>query len=201
MTFTRYMPITGIAAGTTFALFGLMQMLAANDDGFMDTPVKPFVFIDFIIDQEPPIDPNVIDRIVEPPVIADPPKGEPLPKGTDNKVTPLPPLTLPEPPVIKESFDPGLADGAKIPIVRVNPAYPPRAAKQGISGWVVLEFDVDPMGMVQNTTVIDAEPKTMFNNSALKAIAKFRYKPTVVNGVPVWSHGNRYRMVYTMAGE
>lgn len=71
------------------------------------------------------------------------------------------------------------------PIVRVNPQYPPRAAERGITGWVHLEFTVTETGAVVNARVIDADPPSIFNRSAIRAVERWKYKPMMVNGKPV----------------
>lgn len=71
------------------------------------------------------------------------------------------------------------------PIVRVNPQYPPRAAERGITGWVHLEFTVTETGTVEDVRVIDADPPSMFNRAAIRAVQKWKYKPMMVGGKPV----------------
>jgi protein TonB len=75
------------------------------------------------------------------------------------------------------------SDSEAIPIVRVQPIYPPRAQERGIEGWVRLVFTITESGTVRSARVTDAEPPGIFDRSALKAIRKFKYKPKIVNGV------------------
>ncbi len=69
------------------------------------------------------------------------------------------------------------SDADIVPIVRVNPQYPPRAADRGIEGWVVVEFTISAAGTVKDPFVIDAKPSSIFNRAALRAFRKWKYNP------------------------
>ena len=81
--------------------------------------------------------------------------------------------------------DTGASDGEFLPIVKVAPNYPRRAAAKGIEGYVVVEFTVTALGTVENPRVIEADPQGVFDREALAAVSKFKYKPKVENGQPV----------------
>lgn len=72
-----------------------------------------------------------------------------------------------------------------IPIFRVPPRYPMRAASRRIEGWVKVEFTITELGTVTDATVVEAYPNSIFNRSALRAIAKWKFKPKLVAGQPV----------------
>jgi protein TonB len=72
-----------------------------------------------------------------------------------------------------------------VPLVRVDPEYPPRAKQQGIEGYVDLEFTISPVGTVQDAMVIGSQPPVVFDRSALRAVRKWRYNPRVENGVAI----------------
>lgn len=84
------------------------------------------------------------------------------------------------------SIDSGLSgsggDGEYLPIVKVAPQYPRRAAQKGIEGYVVVEFTVNKLGAVQDVVVIEAEPANIFNRAAISAAKKFKYKPKISDG-------------------
>lgn len=86
------------------------------------------------------------------------------------------------------ALDGGLAlesgDGEYLPIVKVAPVYPRRALSRGIEGTVLLEFTVTKNGSVRDPIVIEANPADIFNQAAIDAALKFKYKPRVVNGEP-----------------
>jgi protein TonB len=54
------------------------------------------------------------------------------------------------------------ADHDVVPLVRVDPDYPPRARQRGIEGYVDLEFTIGPTGAVVNPRVIGANPTGVF---------------------------------------
>jgi protein TonB len=93
------------------------------------------------------------------------------------------------------SVDAGLAgsggDGEYLPIVKVAPQYPRRAAQKGIEGYVVLEFTVSKLGTVVEPKVIEADPPNIFNRAAISAAKKFKYKPKIENGEAVAVTGIR----------
>jgi protein TonB len=65
---------------------------------------------------------------------------------------------------------------------RVLPRYPPRAEARGIEGWVGLEITVTPAGTVNDARVVDASPKEIFDQAALEAIRRWRFKPAFKEG-------------------
>jgi periplasmic protein TonB len=79
----------------------------------------------------------------------------------------------------------GGADRDVIPIVRVPPDYPARAAAGGIEGWVQVQFTITAAGTVRDAVVVAAAPKGWFEDAALKAIVRWRYNPRVDGGVAV----------------
>jgi len=72
-----------------------------------------------------------------------------------------------------------------VPLVRVPPKYPARAASRQIEGWVKVEFTIQTDGSVVNAVVVGSEPETIFDDAALTAIGKWKFKEKMVNGVPV----------------
>lgn len=95
---------------------------------------------------------------------------------------PRPPLD----PVVERggSFARGM-DGDAIPMVRVQPDYPPRATASNTEGWAQVRFSVTTAGTVRDSVVVASEPGTIFDDAALKAVARWRYNPRVVDGVAV----------------
>ena len=76
-------------------------------------------------------------------------------------------------------------DGDAIPLVRPNPEYPAGALGRGLEGWVQVQFSVTAIGSVRDAIVVASEPGTTFDEAALKAIARWRYNPRVVDGEAV----------------
>jgi protein TonB len=77
-----------------------------------------------------------------------------------------------------------IAEGDYLPIVRVAPVYPARALSRGLEGHVDLAFTVTQTGTVVDPVVIFST-SSLFERAATRAVLKFKYKPRVVDGVPV----------------
>jgi len=73
-------------------------------------------------------------------------------------------------------------EGDVVPLVRIAPQYPRRAAMKGTEGWVKLEFTILEDGTVTDVDVIDADPKRVFDTAAKKAILRWKFKPLIVDG-------------------
>lgn len=196
----RVFPIMGGAAFTTFGLFLLMQGLVAKD--MMSFPEERPVFnpnIVLTIPDKPEV--RQIDRVTPPAEVQpEPDIIKPIidvnPRVSD---LPLGPAPAPKTGIGEETvFKPGYMDGERLPLVRVQPQYPRQALERGVEGSVVVEFTVREDGTVSDAAVIEAEPKGMFERAALAAIAKFKYKPTVVDGIARASSGIRYRFVFEL---
>ena len=90
------------------------------------------------------------------------------------------------------------SDGDVVPIVRVNPQYPIRAAEQGIQGWVEVEFTISASGTVKDPVVIAAHPGRIFDRAALQAISRWRYNPKIEDGQPVERPGVQVRLRFKL---
>lgn len=82
-------------------------------------------------------------------------------------------------------------DGDIIPLQRIPPTYPSDARRARITGWVVVEFVVNPDGSVRSAKVVDAKPRGLFDASAISAALRWKFKPKTVNGVPVEQRGKQ----------
>lgn len=79
-----------------------------------------------------------------------------------------------------------------VPLLRVQPEFPATLPDRG---FVEMELLIGADGTVQDVIVIAAEPAGVFEGSAVDAIRKWKFKPKVVDGVPVVSAG-RQRVEY-----
>ncbi len=70
-------------------------------------------------------------------------------------------------------------------IVNRDPVYPAQALRNGVRGWVELEFTIAPNGTVRDIQVVSAEPRGVFDSAASDAVAAWRFRPRVVNGQAV----------------
>lgn len=84
-------------------------------------------------------------------------------------------------------FDPGDAqqDGELIALVRIEPRYPPKAARAGITGYVIVSLNITAGGSVEKASVVESKPARIFNRAALRAVRKWKFKPKIVDGIAV----------------
>lgn len=67
-------------------------------------------------------------------------------------------------------------------IFAVLPNYPDRARFLRKGGTVIVEFTITVTGSVVDARVVHAEPEGMFEEEAIKAIQRFRFKPVEIEG-------------------
>lgn len=108
----------------------------------------------------------------------------------------------PQPVMDNFSFEPGLGigegDGEYLPIYRVPPQYPRQALVDRKEGWVVVEFTIATDGSVKNARVVKAQPRGIFEQAALQAVRRFRFKPRDIAGMPVEVHGVQNRIRFKL---
>ena len=92
-----------------------------------------------------------------------------------------------------------IAEGDYLPIVRVAPVYPARALSRGLEGYVDLAFTVTTAGTVKDPVVIQST-SSLFERAAIRAVLKFKYKPRVVDGVPVDVPNVKTRITFKIEG-
>jgi protein TonB len=90
-----------------------------------------------------------------------------------------------------------IAEGDYLPIVRVAPVYPARALSRGLEGFVDLSFTVTTTGTVKDPIVLQST-SSLFERAAVRAVLKFKYKPRVVDGVPVEVPGVKTRISFML---
>lgn len=188
-----------LGALITFALLAFMASLIQQDTEI--TKPKPLQILGSIIFEEPenltivktPISP--IHELEQPPQI-ELPNAEPSEKDTEfssklfvNNVVDT----------VKVEPNLGLTGNATArPIVRINPSYPSEAASKGIEGWVQLGFNVNTDGSVGDVHVIGSEPKRIFDRAAIKALKRWKYKPSFENGSAVIQTGLSVMLEFNM---
>ncbi|MBL4607151.1 MAG: energy transducer TonB [Pseudomonadales bacterium] len=103
--------------------------------------------------------------------------------------------------VINISLGTVVVNEEAMPVFRIPPIYPQRAAKRGLEGWVELEFSITATGTVRNARVIAASPQGVFDYAALRAISRWKFKPKVMNKVSVERHHVRQRIRFQLEGK
>jgi protein TonB len=89
-------------------------------------------------------------------------------------------------------------DGEYLPIVKVAPIYPRRAQSRGITGYCIVEYTVTTSGAIRDPKAVDCQPSGVFESASLKASLKFKYKPRVVDGVPIEVAGVQNKFTYEL---
>jgi protein TonB len=117
--------------------------------------------------------------------------------GIDNNVASLSPIVDARGAMSRMTMSAG-SDRDVIPLVRINPDYPPRAQTRGIEGYVIVQFTITATGTVKDAIIVEAQPKGMFDDAALKAIARWRYNPKVEAGTAVERVGIRTRLTFQL---
>ncbi|MEQ1636241.1 MAG: energy transducer TonB [Methylococcales bacterium] len=150
--------------------------------------------------QNPPVVKPVAPKIVEPEpaVIQTPSKSAPQPTDYIQKANPekaashtstnsnLTNKSVTEAKSATHGNDSGggVSSGV-VALERVQPKYPSRALNRHIEGKVTLEFTISPSGSVIDPKVKQAEPEDIFDDAALDAIRKWKFKQKIVNGISV----------------
>ncbi|HZF31058.1 MAG TPA: energy transducer TonB [Gammaproteobacteria bacterium] len=104
--------------------------------------------------------------------------------GLDNNVASLSPIVDTRGAMKGLKLSAG-SDRDVVPLVRISPEYPQRALTRGLEGWVKVQFTITTTGTVKDPLVVDADPKNIFDDAALKSIARWKYNPKVEDGVAV----------------
>jgi protein TonB len=181
-------------------LFSLLSSLV--DAPRIGRPIPTVPFPDFTrLTLPPPIappvrNPKVVLDIPELPPgpmgpdISDPEIGRP---GRDGRVT-VPTFGTEIP---TDTATVGI-DRDPLPLVRIDPRYPPRAVSGGIEGWVEVQFSVTATGAVRDVVIIDSHPENIFDEAVLSAVGRWRYNPKVDGGVAVERIGMRTRILFAL---
>ena len=122
------------------------------------------------------------------------------PQDMDNLDPNTPTINIAPPPISANTTigGPGsmnIAEGDYLPIVRVAPVYPARALSRGLEGHVDLSFTVTAAGTVRDPIILFST-SSLFERAATRAVLKFKYKPRVVDGIPVDVPGVKTRITF-----
>ena len=85
-----------------------------------------------------------------------------------------------------------------IPISIVQPIYPLSAAMREIEGFVIVKFTVRENGTVSNPVVVSSEPGILFDDAALHAVARFRFKAREIGGDRVSVEDVQLKFAFTL---
>jgi len=202
MTTIRFFFAFALGLVTTFALFWIMQALIGVRGELKEAGSRPSVdFVRLRRDHAPQTkerEPPKREKPEQPP----PPPQMNVAKNIDpgaavGEVVPMVDTAA----EVQEATALG-AGGSRdvVPLVRVDPEYPPRAKQRGIEGYVDLMFTIGPAGTVESAQVLASTPPLVFDEAALRAVRRWRYQPQIENGKPVARSGVKVRLRFELQG-
>jgi protein TonB len=97
------------------------------------------------------------------------------------------------------AFNSGLSDRDPLPLVRVEPEYPPQARQRKLEGWVQVRFTISTAGSVKDAVVVKSS-HTMFERNAVQAVNKWKYQPLLRGGKPAEAPGQQVVLRFKMEG-
>jgi protein TonB len=184
----------------TFGLFAFMASLISSDSVNITPPLPPIVIEVAQVPEDSKV--SIIEKVkLDPPT---PP--EPMPKSdvTPAVANDVPTLTYQSVPISLKGKGTtfkqyeGMGDKEARPIVRVNPKYPIDAMRKGTEGWVKLAFDINKVGKVVNISVVDSQPKRIFDKAARHALRKWKYQAKSVDGQAVYQKARTVQLDFSM---
>jgi periplasmic protein TonB len=202
----RFLVSILLGAAVTFGLFAFMAFLVSSGDRNKEEQQENIIVE---VNTTPPKSAAEQRRRVPPPP-PPPPKAPPkqqAPEPEANNDTGGLNFNMPGVQIAGASTGlsaPGAGigrDGDATPIVRIEPKYPIQAARDGKEGYVILSFTINKIGGVEDVTVIEAQPKRLFDKEAKRALKKWKYKPKVVDGQPLRQPGLTVQLDFSMGGE
>ncbi len=148
-----------------------------------------------------PKPPQEIERPIQRPPVTEtppPPKPDPSldPSGGRDGFTSVQPPSVGTPSL----DDMGRLSNEPIPIVRVAPQYPRRAATRGEEGYAVIEFTIATDGTLVNARIVDESGRD-FGREALRAVRQWRYQLQRREGVAFARSGVRVRLDFKLTVE
>lgn len=197
MTVRLFLPALLAGILISLGLFWLMQFMLLNKPSGIpktsDLKMVEFVRLKREVHHEPKQ-----RRLPEKPP---PEKRPPPPKVNLAEVNPvqtdMPDIAMPnlDIPLPSERFSGSITRGLEvgtgqpsgdvIPLMRIAPQYPMRAAMRRIEGWVRVEFIIAENGTVKDVEVVESSPSGVFDRAAVDAILKWKFKPKLLHGQPV----------------
>jgi protein TonB len=183
----RYAFSVAIGVVVTLSLLFVMHLLIATGKAALTKP-RDRAKLEFVrVKRNEAL--NVEDFTPEKPPKPPETPPETPPQEMDNMDPNAPSINIAPPTVATDTNigGPGgmnIAEGDYLPIVRVAPVYPARALSRGLEGYVDLSFTVTTAGTVRDPVILFST-SSLFERAAVRAVLKFKYKPRVVDGVPV----------------
>ncbi len=195
----RYSMSFVVGCAVTFLLLWVMQILIASGMDAL-TEKRDFKFLDFVRVQETEQLFTEKAKPKKPPEPETQPPDMPPPQADSSANASGATFGIPD--LSGVDIDIGMSggfavvDGEYLPIVRVEPIYPRRAQSRGLDGSCTMTFTVNKLGLVEDAV---AEcTSSVFERASLNAVAKWKYKPRVVDGEPIDSPGVQTLLTFTL---
>lgn len=138
------------------------------------------------------------DRTPERPQLTNAPEAPPMPQSQGQSEAvgqqlQVSAMELPQNSVeIKGSTGFASGEGDYLPILKVAPVYPRWALERGITGNCVVSYTVTTAGTVKDVKVLEDQcDSKIFYGPSVDAALRFKYKPRVIDGVPIEVRGVR----------
>lgn len=94
----------------------------------------------------------------------------------------------------------GGSDRDEMPLVRIEPVYPPRALSKGVEGWALVEFTITAAGTTTDVRAVQSQPEGVFDGAAVKAVQSWKYNPKVESGTAIDRRGIRVLLSFKVSG-
>ena len=207
----KHLGALGAAAVFSLLVFIAMQLMIAND-GLFEKPDSDRTYLDFVrVDRNLQETQTKDRRIPDPPK---PPENPPPPEAQADfqKNTQTKNLNMDMPNIstsLSGGDGPSLGgltgggggmsgfDTDVIPIVRQAPKYPQRAMQARLEGYVILDVTIAPDGSVTEASVMESNPPRIFDQAAINAVKRWKFRPKIVDGQPQ-SQRAKQRLEFTL---
>lgn len=196
--------IIGLVVGliVTLTLFWFMQYMIEQADRTLDESERGSL-VDFVrVQRDETVQRK--DRKPEKPPEPDTPPPQPPTPQLDNLDPSAEKIAIQAAPVQTDidmtgGFSLGVGEGDYLPIVKVAPIYPQRAASRGIEGHCTVQYTVTRQGTVRDPVIVEDDcTSSLFQRASLQAALKFKYKPRVVDGQAIEVPGVQNRFTFKL---
>lgn len=165
-----------------------------------DNDTKPEVNPDIVVDKD---ELEKLNLVAEAPLVI----SDKVAKK-ENK-TPVPVKKSSPPQVKQEVAADKIADTAVAPAISNNtqfsvtptaisrkyPEYPLKALDMRIEGHVVVLFDINLQGQVENIRILESKPNSIFNRAVIQAMKQWKYQPIKAHDLTVKIVFNRNKSI------
>lgn len=81
------------------------------------------------------------------------------------------------------------------PVSRNQPEYPRRALDMRLEGYVVVLYDVNDNGRIENIRIIESKPNNIFDRSVINAMRMWKYQPIPAKDLTIKIIFNRNKSI------